>query len=79
MLENNPDVGGRADISVLDLLSHLVGLCDAIEAGDPETTDLVEGIEIVPPSKSLAFKATLKKARMPLKAKIWPPDHSYRG
>lgn len=36
----------------------------------------VKSIELVPPSESISFREKIKKSKVPIKARIVPPDHS---
>ena len=65
----------KAEVVVIDLLSFLLGISEGIETDTANAeADLAE-LELVPPSESIAFREQVKKAKVPLKARIVPPDH----
>jgi len=67
---------GKREVIVVDLLGFLLQLQDDIDEGVGGIADEVKSLEFVPPSESINFREQLKKDKVPLKARIVPPDHS---
>ena len=63
-------------VIVMDLLSYLLQLVEDIELGVDGVDKEVKSIELVPPTESVDFREQIKKDKVPLKARIVPPDHS---
>lgn len=67
---------GKREVIVVDLLGFLLQLQEDIDEGIAGIETEVKSLEIVPPSESLSFREQIKKDKVPLKARIVPPDHS---
>jgi len=70
------DAVGKSEVIVVDLLGFLLQLQEDIDDGLSGIDAEVKSLEFVPPSESISFREQLKKDKVPLKARIVPPDHS---
>lgn len=68
--------GSQAKIECIDLLEFLQNLVVRLEIQDPTVEQLIDELEIVPPSESLNFKSDLKNTGPKRAAKIYPPNHN---
>lgn len=68
--------GSGAKLQVVDLLDVLQTLVLRLELEDPAVEQLIQELELVPPSESMDFKAGLKSAGPKRAAKIFPPSHN---